>query len=37
LAKTTDRLELIDVEQTLIPYNGNLRTRTEIYKEQLGK
>jgi len=37
LAKTTDRLELIDVEQTLIPYNGNLRTRTEIYKEQLDK
>ena len=37
LAKSIDSLEIIDVQQALIPYNGSLRTRTDIYKEQLGK
>ena len=35
LAKTSDPAEINAVEQCLLAYNGNLRTRTEIYKEGL--
>jgi hypothetical protein len=35
LAKTSNPAEILDVEQALLDYGGNLRTRTEIYKEGL--
>ena len=35
LAKTSNPAEILDVEQALLAYGGNLRTRTEIYKEGL--
>ena len=35
LAKTSDSREITAVEQTLLSYEGSLRTRTEIYKEGL--
>jgi hypothetical protein len=35
LAKTSDPREITAVEQTLLSYEGSLRTRTEIYKEGL--
>ena len=37
LIKTSDPLEIEEVERVLHEYDGQLRTRTEIYKEQLEK
>jgi hypothetical protein len=37
LAKIGDPMEIEYVELALQEYNGQLRTRTDIYKEQLDK